>query len=99
MFLDLNPTGYAQTIRAMLEETFPTEQLSTLTMPTLVLMGDEDPALEAARLTHQKIPGSQLVILPQAGHLSNLNRPEAFNDSVLAFLRQIEAEASRAWRR
>jgi pimeloyl-ACP methyl ester carboxylesterase len=89
MFLDLNPTGYAQTIRALLAETFPTELLSTLTMPTLVLVGEEDPALEAAKVTHQQIPGAHLVILPQAGHLSNLDRPEAFNHSVLAFLRQV----------
>jgi 3-oxoadipate enol-lactonase len=89
MFLDLNPTGYAHTIRAMLTETFPTAQLASLTMPTLVLVGDEDPALDAARWTHQQISSSQLVILPQAGHLSNLDRPEAFNTSVLDFLRQI----------
>jgi pimeloyl-ACP methyl ester carboxylesterase len=90
MFLDLNPTGYANTIRAMLTEAFPTELLATLTMPTLVLVGDEDPALEAARLTHQQIPGSQLVILPRAGDLSNLDAPEPFHTSVLAFLRQRE---------
>jgi pimeloyl-ACP methyl ester carboxylesterase len=91
MFLDLNPTGYAHTIRALLEETFPTERLLTLTMPTLVLVGDQDSALDAARLTHRQIPGSHLVILPQAGHLSNLDAPEAFNVSVLTFLRQIAA--------
>jgi 3-oxoadipate enol-lactonase len=89
MFLDLNPTGYAHTIRALTSETFPTEQLSTLTMPTLVLVGDEDPALEAAKMTHQKIRGSRLVILPQAGHLSNLDAPQAFNASVLDFLRRV----------
>jgi 3-oxoadipate enol-lactonase len=89
MFLDLNPTGDANTIRAMLTESFPTERLSTLRMPTLVLVGDADPALEAARWTHQQIPGARLVILPQAGHLSNLDAPEAFNTSVLDFLRQI----------
>jgi pimeloyl-ACP methyl ester carboxylesterase len=89
MFLDLNPKGYANTIRAMLTESFPTERLSTLRMPTLVLVGDADPALEAARWTHQQIPGARLVILPQAGHLSNLDAPEAFNTSVLDFLRQI----------
>jgi pimeloyl-ACP methyl ester carboxylesterase len=61
MFLDLNPTGYAHTIRAMLAETFPTAQLATLTMPTLVLVGDADPALDAAKWTHQQMPGSQLV--------------------------------------
>lgn len=91
MFLDLHPTGYANTIRALIEGAFPTEQLSTLTMPTLVLVGEEDPALEAARLTHDKIPGSQLVILPNAGHLSNLDCPEAFNNSVLVFLRSLES--------
>ncbi len=91
MFLDLNPTGYANTIRAQLEKTLPTEQLSTLTMPTLVLVGEKDPALEAARLTHEKIPGSQLVILPKAGHLSNLDCPEAFNSSVLAFLSSLKS--------
>jgi 3-oxoadipate enol-lactonase len=89
MFLDLNSTGYAHTIRALLEETFPTEQLSTLTVPALVLVGDQDPALEAARLTHQRIPRAHLVILPQAGHLSNLDAPKVFNTSVLTFLRQI----------
>lgn len=89
MFLDLNPTGYANTIRALLDGTFPTEQLSTLTMPTLVLVGAEDPALAAARLTHDRIPGSQLVILPNAGHLSNLDRPAAFNSSILDFLRSV----------
>jgi pimeloyl-ACP methyl ester carboxylesterase len=89
MFLDLNPTGYANTIRAMLRESFPTERLSTLSMPTLVLVGDEDPALEAAKLTHQQLPGAQLVILPQAGHLSNLDRPGAFNTSLLTFLQQV----------
>ena len=94
MFLDLNPTGYAHTIRALLAETFPTERLSTLTMPTLVLVGDEDPALEAASLTHQQIPGSQLVILPRAGHLSNLDAPEAFHASVLDFLRQTASSAA-----
>ena len=58
-------------------------------MPTLVLVGDADPALDAAKWTHQQMPGSQLVILPQAGHLSNLDVPEVFNTSVLTFLRQI----------
>jgi hypothetical protein len=47
----------------------PNDDLSSiLSMPTLVLVGDEDPVLEAARLTHQQIPGAQLVILSQAGH-------------------------------
>ena len=37
----------------------------------------------------RSIPGSQLVILPQAGHLSNLDCPEAFNEAILKFLDQV----------
>jgi pimeloyl-ACP methyl ester carboxylesterase len=91
MFLDLNPTGYANTIRAMLEPDFPTEKLSEITVPTLVLAGDQDPALEPARLTHARIPGSQLVVIPGAGHLSNLDKPEEFNAHILEFLSKVEA--------
>lgn len=90
MFLDLDPVGYANTIRALLNNAYPTERLSTITMPTLVLVGENDPALEAARLTHENIPGSHLVVIPDAGHLSNLDCPEAFNSSVLAFLHSQE---------
>lgn len=92
MFLDLNPIGYANTIRAMLEDDFSTDRLSALKMPTLVLVGEADPALEAARLAHSKISDSQLVVLSQAGHLSNLDNPEAFNTSVLSFLSEIETD-------
>ena len=90
MFLDLNPTGYANTIRALISETFPADRLSEIKAPTLVLVGEEDPALEAARLIHSKISDSKLVVLPAAGHLSNLDRPDAFNANILEFLQRIE---------
>jgi 3-oxoadipate enol-lactonase len=90
MFLHLHPTGYAHTIRAMLNDSFPTERLAMLRMPTLVLVGAEDPALEPAKITQRAISGAQLVVLPQAGHLSNLDQPEAFNRHVLQFLQGAE---------
>ena len=55
-------SGYAQTIRAMLEAHLPTEWLSKITAPTLVLMGAEAPVLKAAHLTQSKILGAQFVI-------------------------------------
>ena len=91
MFLALNPTGYANTIRALLEPDFPTERLREITAPTLVLVGGEDPAQEAAYLTHTKIAGSQYVVIPGAGHLSNLDKPEEFNGHILEFLQRVEA--------
>jgi len=88
MFLDLNAVGYANTVRALIDDNFSTDKLSMLSMPTLVLVGENDPALEAARLTHRNIPGSRLVVLPGAGHLSNKDCPEAFNAGILEFLEQ-----------
>jgi pimeloyl-ACP methyl ester carboxylesterase len=89
MYLTLNPTGYANTIRALLEPDFPTERLSEIKAPTLVLVGEADPALEPARLTRSEIPGAQLVVIPGAGHLSNLDKPEAFNSCILDFLQKV----------
>jgi pimeloyl-ACP methyl ester carboxylesterase len=50
----------------MLELHLPTERLSKIIAPTLVLMGEEDPAPQAASLTQSKMPGAQLVIIPGA---------------------------------
>ena len=91
MFLALNPTGYANTIRAMLGDVFPVERLEGITAPTLVLVGEEDPALEAARLCHKNIAGAHFEVIPGGGHLSNLDRPEEFNSAILSFLETVEA--------
>ena len=90
MFLGLNPNGYANTIRAMLDPDFPTERLSEITAPTLVLAGELDPAREPAYLVHTKVSGSQFVVIPGAGHLSNLDKPEEFNSHILEFLQRVE---------
>ena len=93
-FLELDPIGYTNTIRAILEPDFSTEQLTAIKAPTLVLVGGEDPALEAARLTETKIAGSEMVIIPGAGHLSNLDKPDEFNSHILKFLQKVEAGVS-----
>jgi pimeloyl-ACP methyl ester carboxylesterase len=67
------------------------EVLPTISVPTLLLYGDEDarsPRDDAERM-HAAIPGSTLVVLPEVGHLANVEAPEAFNDAVRAFLRKV----------
>jgi 3-oxoadipate enol-lactonase len=91
MFLDLDPIGYAHTIRSLLDEAFPTEKLSQLRVPTLLVVGEQDPALEAMRLTHRMISGSSLSVIPSAGHLANLDQAEEFNAAVLAFFDRLAA--------
>lgn len=62
--------------------------LPTILIPTLLLYGELDARspLDVARETHASIPGSTLVILPEVGHMSNLEAPEAFNAAVRGFL-------------
>jgi pimeloyl-ACP methyl ester carboxylesterase len=68
-----------------------TDRLAELTVPTLVLAGDEDDGcLEAGLMLKRTIPSAGLVILPRTGHTSNLEDPAAFNSAVERFLDAVE---------
>jgi 3-oxoadipate enol-lactonase len=62
--------------------------LPLVDVPTLILAGEEDQMISPGitRYTHRSIPGSMLKVIPKAGHLSNLDNPEAFAVEVLEFL-------------
>ena len=61
--------------------------LPSITAPTLVLWGEDDrrSPLHIAAQLHDSIPESELVIIPDAGHLSNMEQPDAFNAHVARF--------------
>ena len=65
-----------------------TDRLKAIACPTLVMVGEQETAapVEVSRAIHAAIPGSELVIIPSASHLSNLEQPEAFNRALLSFL-------------
>ena len=46
----------------------------------------EEEGVSAAEVIHQNIPGSELVVIPQAAHLANVEQPDAFNEALLGFL-------------
>lgn len=65
--------------------------LAGVTQPTLVLVGEFDavtPPLAAARLAAH-VAGSELSHVPEAGHLSNVENPDAFNAAVTKFLKKV----------
>ena len=66
------------------------ERLPAIKLPTLIMVGEEDPGtpVAASEAIHERIAGSQLVILPSARHLSNIEQAEAFNKSLMDFLLQ-----------
>ena len=90
MYLDLDPVGYAHSTRMILNAVFDGGLLEGINAPTLVLAGREDGALDACRYIHEKIVGSQLSVIPDAGHLSNLDQPQDFNQAVLEFLATVD---------
>tara|TARA_R110002096_G_scaffold383566_4_gene577434 strand:- start:1238 stop:2059 length:822 start_codon:yes stop_codon:yes gene_type:complete len=62
--------------------------LGQITVPTRIIVGEEDPAcpVAAARVLHSGIAGSELVIIPDAAHLPNIEKADAFNAALLGFL-------------
>jgi pimeloyl-ACP methyl ester carboxylesterase len=61
--------------------------LPTIDVPTLLLWGDDDrrSPLDVAKQFHLAVPNAQLVIIPNAGHLSNMEQPEVFNGHIRRF--------------
>ena len=70
------------------------DKMQTITVPTLVMTGDEDwPCLEPALLMKRTIPTAGLVVMPNAGHTINLEEPAAFNQHLADFFRAVDAGA------
>ena len=74
--------------QAMATRADSVELLGHISVPTLVVVGEEDGLTppEVAREMAGRIPGAKLEILPGAGHLSPLEAPAAFNRAVARFL-------------
>ena len=65
-----------------------TARLKEIRCPSVVIVGKDDPGTPVAMAEeiHQALPGSTLVIIPSAAHLSNLEQPDAFNQALDEFL-------------
>ena len=61
--------------------------LLRIDVPTLLLWGDDDrrSPLHVAEQFRAAIRGAELVIIPKAGHLSNMEQPEVFDGHVRRF--------------
>lgn len=85
------PAGFIGALEAMKTRVDSTEALAKIDVPTLVIVGEKDGVTppEAARKLHEHIGGSQLVVIPGAGHISNMEAPEAFNGALAEFLNRL----------
>ena len=86
MMLKTKPEGAAAALRGMAERDDQTSL--KISVPTLIIVGAEDaitPVADSEKMNHA-IAGSRLVVLENAGHVSNLERTEKFNEALLDFL-------------
>jgi proline iminopeptidase len=64
--------------------------LGEISTPTLILVGEDDFICppSRAKIMHERIPNSELVIFKKSGHFTHVEEPEAFFDAVLGWLRR-----------
>ena len=80
--------GIAGDLRGMALRGDSTDLLSGISVPTLLVVGDQDvitPPAESQMMA-STIPNAKLVEIPGAGHLSNLENPDAFTAAIHDFL-------------
>jgi pimeloyl-ACP methyl ester carboxylesterase len=68
------------------------ERLDSISIPTWILTGQEDrlTPLKYAGFLQQAISNSVLEVIPQAGHLANVEKPQEFNKSLVGFLSDLK---------
>jgi 3-oxoadipate enol-lactonase len=84
-----NPAyGFIGALEAMKNRLDSTDGLVEIKVPTLIVVGENDALTppELSRKMHEHIGESRLVVLPEAGHMSNLESPDAFNGALAEFL-------------
>jgi proline iminopeptidase len=75
-----------------LQEYNSIDRLPELDLPVLFLGGEFDEARPATLREYQAaVPGSQVVIIPDAGHVVNVDQTILFNEAVLRFIRSVES--------
>lgn len=64
------------------------DRLKEIQCPVFIIVGEEDHGTppEMARAIHKNLPGSELLVIKSAAHLSNVEQPQVFNRAVLEFL-------------
>jgi pimeloyl-ACP methyl ester carboxylesterase len=84
--------GIVGALEAMMARVDSTGTLPTIDVPTLVIVGSEDVLIPRSEgdILREAIRGSRLEVIEQAGHVSNMERPAAFNHVLSEFLASLE---------
>jgi len=87
MILNTSEQSLSKTLHALAQRKATCSKLPEITIPVLFLVGEEDQITppEASELMNQKIKKSTMHIISHAGHLSNLENPDEFNEHIKTF--------------
>lgn len=85
------PYGIAAASRGMAVRADSNDLLTTIACPTLVIVGEHDALTppEVAQEYAAQIPAAQYVVIPHAGHLSNLEQPQTFIQTIRQYLQTL----------
>ena len=88
---EFHPAGY-RAMALALADSDTRDLLPRIAVPTLLLWGEDDrrAPLSVAEQLRAAIPGAELVAIPDAGHESNLERPDPFNEAVADFCSSVD---------
>jgi pimeloyl-ACP methyl ester carboxylesterase len=79
-----NPQGAAAAQRGMAARRDYSDDLSSIQVPTLIIVGRHDPIrpVADAEFMHDRIQGSRLEVIENAAHMTNMEQPEIFNRAL-----------------
>jgi pimeloyl-ACP methyl ester carboxylesterase len=86
-----NRRGILRALNGVIERKSIYDELGRVSLPTLILVGDEDVATVPAKAQriHDAIIGSRLVTIPHAGHTSSVEQPQPVTAAIEEFLATI----------
>ncbi len=88
--LETSVDAYVYFRKAMAEREDLTPRLGEISVPTLVVMGEEDTSFrQPSEVLAESIPGARLQVVPQAFHNPHEETPEVFNGLLLNFLAEL----------
>ena len=85
MIVNTSLNGYVGCCSALSNFSFQ-DELASITLPLLVIVGTKDQMLEGSRAIHRDVPGSKLVELEGAGHLSSVDAADGYNRALDAHI-------------
>ena len=85
-----SPLGIGGALLALAARTDTTTFLPSIAIPTLILVGEHDALTppSASKAMHSAIPGSELAVISNAGHMANVENSEQFDQTMFEFLKK-----------